>query len=51
MEKEITVFICEDEATRKEIVERFMFKGKITYAALFKESVRTEITEALDKIQ
>jgi hypothetical protein len=52
MEKHITVLICEDQATTDEILKAHFAEGhRVTYAAIFDESSREQITEALDKIQ
>lgn len=49
-QKDIHVFVCEDDTVAKEII-KFFEKGKVTYAAVFKESERGEIVSALDRIQ
>ncbi len=51
MKDQITVFICESEAVKKEILERFFTHGSITYAATFDQADREKITSALDSIQ
>lgn len=48
--KEIHVFICEDNEVAKKIMEFFQ-KGQVTYAAIFKENDREQIVNLLDEIQ
>ncbi len=49
--KDIHVFICENKEDAVEITQKYFATGRITYAALFEESSRDEVTAALDRIQ
>lgn len=49
--EELHVFICENDEVAQEIIQKYFKKGWVSYAALFPTERRTEITEALDKIQ
>lgn len=50
-EKDIAVLIIEDEPLFKNLVREYFEKGRVTYAALFKESQRKDVTDALDSVK
>lgn len=50
-EKEITVFICEDNQVAKEIATKYFNKGQITFASIFPESKREAITSKLEELE
>ena len=51
MEKEITVFIVENKALAKELIQKYFDKENISYAAVFKEVNREKVTQALDAVE
>lgn len=51
MEKEITIFICENEEIRKEITHKYFNEGLITYANILPAEKRREVVEAIEKLE
>lgn len=47
---DINVFICEDQETWREIVSKYMHKGKVTYACLFKAEQRADVIKAIENV-
>lgn len=50
MEKDIHVFICEDNELTKKLIKENFNKGQLTAAFSFKESEREAIVSALDGV-
>ncbi len=48
---EITIFICEDEETKKEIIQKFFDKNKITYANILSADLREKIVKAIEELE
>ena len=51
MAKEITVFICEDDDTAREIVGKYLVAGKVTYAEMLPAENRSKVVEALEALE
>ncbi|KKN16778.1 hypothetical protein LCGC14_0972400 [marine sediment metagenome] len=51
MKKEITVFISEDTKTSKEIIKKYLFEKRITYANILPAEKRDEVVEAIEKLE
>lgn len=47
-EKEISIFICEDQKISKEIVDKYFGNG-VTFAQIADADMRQEISEAIGK--
>lgn len=50
-EKKLYVFICEDQQLAKTLVKEHFDRHKITYAHVMSFEKRTEIVDALDKVE
>lgn len=50
MEKEITIFICEDKEARKEICHKYFDGEKITYVNILPAEKRAEVVKALEEL-
>jgi hypothetical protein len=50
MDNELAVLIVEDKGLAKELFNKYCEQGKITYAAIFGQEKREQITTALDGI-
>ena len=52
MKKEITIFICEDERARKEIIEKYFSENmEITYVNILPAEKRSEIVKAIEELE
>ena len=49
-QKEITIFICEDEKTRKEICHKYLANKKITYVDILPAEKRAEVVKVLQEM-
>lgn len=50
-DKEITVFICEDKDTAREIVGHYLVPGKVTYAEMLPAENRAKLVEFMKTIE